>query len=114
MNAKGIFTGLAHFFTSPKAKAVEAAIESAAITAQPLVAAIAAAIPNRTFTEIVAAYDKYGVPFAKTESQLTDPTAKALALRDLATSILAKNHQTATVQILNTAVEIAVAANNAA
>lgn len=84
-------------------------IENIAVDAEPLVEAIAAAVPSRSFQTILAAYEKYGVPFAMTESQLTDPAQQGLALRDLATAVLKKNHQDATANALNAAVELAVA-----
>jgi hypothetical protein len=102
---------IAHWFSSPQAQAVEHAIEMAAIDAAPIVAGIAAMVPNRTFRVIAAAYAAYAVPLAMKESQLSDPALQAMALRDLATSVLRKNHQDASANVLNAAVEIAVAAN---
>lgn len=113
MNIKGIFSAIGHFFTSPKAQAIERAIEQAAVDAQPLVEAISLAVPNRTFQQVVAAYEKYAVPFAMTELQLSDPAQQGLALRDLATAVLKKNHQDKGANVLNAAVELAVAANSA-
>lgn len=103
------FQRIFHWFTSDRGQAVAKAIEAAAIDAEPLVQAIALAIPNRTVQEIVKAYELYAVPFAMKESQLSDPTQQGLALRDLATSILKKNHQDASANVLNAAVEIALA-----
>lgn len=110
MNISGIVKGIAHFFSSPKAKAIEVQIESAIVSAQPIVGAIAALVPNRTVQEIAAAYSHYAVPFAQSDLQTEDPRMKAVLVRDLAVKILQKNHQDAAAQTLNTAVEIALAA----
>lgn len=103
------FQRIFHWFGSPKGQAIAKAIENAAVDAEPLVEAIAVLVPNRNFQTIVAAYEKYGVPFAMTESQLSDPVQQGVALRDLATAVLKKNHQDTTVNALNAAVELALA-----
>ncbi len=113
MNIAGIFKSIAHFFSSPAAQAVEKAIENAVIDAQPLVAAISLAVPNRTFQAVAQAYANYAVPFAMSEAQMSDPTQQGLALRDLATAVLKKNHQNAGANVLNAAVELALASNSA-
>ncbi len=103
------FQKIFHWFSSPQGQAVAKAIESAAIDAEPLVEAIALAVPNQNFQAIAAAYEKYAVPFAMTETQLQDPAQQGLALRDLATAVLKKNHQDASANVLNAAVELALA-----
>ena len=110
MNVKGIFTALARFFTSDKAKAFQRAVEQAVVDAAPIVATISALVPNRNFQTIATAYSKYAVPFAMTELQLTDPVQQGLALRDLATAVLRKNHADLSANALNAAVELAVGA----
>lgn len=107
----GLFAKIAHLFSSAKGQAVEHAIEAAVIDAAPIVAEIAILVPTRTFALIAAAYAAYAVPFAMKESQLTDPVQQGLALQQLATALLKKNHQDAGANILNAAVEIAVAAH---
>ena len=111
MSFKTFFESLCHWFGSAKGQAVIKAIENAAIAAEPIVETIAALVPatNRTFAAVNAAYRQYAVPFAMTESQLTDPAQQGLALRDLATTVLRKNHQDASANVLNAAVELAVA-----
>lgn len=103
------FQSIWHWFKSPKGQAIAKMIEQAAVDAEPLVEAIAAAVPNRTFQTIAAAYEKYGVPFAMTEAQLADPVQQGLALRDLTTALLKKNHADASTNALNAAVELALA-----
>lgn len=103
------FQRIFHWFSSPNGQATAKAIEQAAIDAEPLVAAISALVPNRTFQTIALAYEKYAVPFAMTEAQMADPAQQGLALRDLATTVLKKNHQDASANVLNAAVELAVA-----
>jgi hypothetical protein len=103
------FQKIFHWFTSPQGQSIARAIEQAAIDAQPLVQAIALLVPNRTFAAISAAYAKYAIPFAMTELQLADPVQQGLALRDLATAVLRKNHQEASANVLNAAVELALA-----
>jgi hypothetical protein len=103
------FQKIFHWFSSPQGQAIAHAIEQAAIDAQPLVQAISLLVPSRTFASISAAYGKYAVPFAMTELQLSDPSQQGLALRDLATAVLRKNHQDASANVLNAAVELALA-----
>lgn len=99
-------------FTNP---AFDAGIKEAAtlaISAAPYVQEIAALCPNRTVQEIALAYAKYGVPFA--ESEVTNPTQAGNALLNLTTTLLQKNHApTASITILNTAVQLAVVAASA-
>ena len=113
MNISGFFRVIGSFFSSPKLKAVKSANTKAAIDAEPIVSIIASMVPNRTFQQIVGAYEHYAVPFLKTESQLTDPAMQGLALRDLAVTVLKKNHQDKATQVLNAAVELALAAARA-
>jgi hypothetical protein len=114
---KGIFVTIAHFFGSPKAQALERAIEQAAINAEPIVRVIASLVPNRTFQEVVGAYEKYAIPFAITELQYTDPALHPIlegaSLRDLAVGVLQKSHKDAASSTLNAAVELAVVASKA-
>jgi hypothetical protein len=107
MSFKTFFEAIGHWFASPKGQEIIKQIGSITIEAEPIVQEIALATSNRTFASISEAYQKYAVPLP--ESELIDPRAQALALRDLATTILKKNHQDASTNILNSAVEIALA-----
>lgn len=102
-----IFSRIFHLFTSDKAKAIADKIEHAVIDAGPIVAKIASLVPNKTAQEIAAAYDHYGVSYA-TEAQ---QGGTGVALRDLATTILRQTHHDATANVLNAAVELALAAH---
>lgn len=101
---KTLFADIGRVFSSPKLKAVESSIAALVPAALPIVEDIAALTPNRTVQEITKAYEKYAVPAsAKIQS---DP---ATALRDLAASVLQKNHAPdAATGLLNTVVELAV------
>jgi hypothetical protein len=103
------FSKIGHWFSGSRGQAVLHGILSAAIEAEPLVESIAAATSNRTFASINSVYQTYAIPLAKTEEQLADPEEKAIALRDLAVKKLRENHQEANANILNAAVEIALA-----
>ena len=103
------FTAIGHWFSSSRGQSILKQIEAFAVEAEPLVEAISSLVPNRTFQEVNSAYEKYMIPFAMTESQISDPIQQGLALRDLATSVLKKNHQDASATALNAAVELALA-----
>ena len=97
---------ISHLFKDPRVEKAFVVIGQIAQEAEPLVAAIAAIVPNKTFQQVVDAYHEYGIPFSQ---QLTnDPTAIGNYLQTLAVSVLQKNHQDKAVNILNTAVNIAV------
>jgi len=90
---------------------VQNALASAAqlaLEAAPIVAEIEAAVPNKTFQEVAAAYQNYGIPFLQAET--TDPAQIGNYLLNLGTQLLAKKlpPATASTTLLNTAVQIAV------
>jgi hypothetical protein len=104
------------FFESGKAKAALQQAASLVAIAAPIVQEIGMLAPNKTVSEIEAAYQKYGVPFTTTLNS-SDPNSAGNALLNLATAVLAKNlppdKAGAAVSILNTAVQLAVTAVHA-
>ncbi len=103
------FKGIAHWFQSDRGRAVMKEIEQAAIDAEPIVAEIAALVPNRSFQSIAAAYSKWAIPFLKTEVQLAEPGAQGVALRDLAVAVLRAKYPQQPPNILHAAIELALA-----
>lgn len=103
------------FFKSDAFQSVMHQAAELAVEAAPIVNEINALIPGKTEAEIVAAYNHYGVPLAQTE--LSNPTLAGNALLNLATTVLQKNlptdKATASVSLLNTAVQLAVTAATA-
>lgn len=111
---KNIISKVAAWFSSDKArKALETAASLVSLAA-PIVESIAALTPNRTDDEVIAAYNKYGVPLT---TAINNNTGINNALLNLATSVLRANlpankAEIAT-NILNTAVQLAVTATKA-
>jgi len=100
------------WFTNPKVEAAFNTVAEIVQVAEPIVADIAALTPNRTVAEIEAAYTKYAVSVAGQIS--SDPTSTGNALLNLATEVVNKNlHTPAAVNLVNTAVQIAVTAAKA-
>jgi hypothetical protein len=100
------------FFSSHRA---QAALEKAAELvpqALPVVRRIAALTPNRTDDEIVAAFEKYGVPCAQ-QYLATPVAARGYVLLQLATAVLAAQFPGVATNVLNTAVQLAVTGNKA-
>ena len=96
------------FFTSPKAKAVEAQIQSLLPIAITIVEEINAFAPNRTLAEINTIATKYALP---TVGALASGQTTGTVLLTLATEILQKNHAPdAAISVLNTVVQLAVTA----
>lgn len=104
-----LFSKIAGWFTSPKAKAVEAEILALLPTAVTIVQEINTLAPNRTLAEINAIATKYALP-AITEIE-SGAASVGNALLNLATDILQKNHAPgAAISLLNTVVQLAVTA----
>lgn len=104
------FVGL---FTSPKGQAVLSTIANLAQQAEPIVEIIAAATPNKTDDEILAAYKQYGVPVM---IQLANNNQKAAgaALLDLATTLLQRKVGSGVAwNVLNSAAQLAYSAYKA-
>lgn len=103
-------------FTSPKAKAALEMVAALAPIAQVVVAEIEVITPNKTLSEVSAAYDKFGVPFLSTAVS-SDPNAVGNALLNLGTSVLQTklpaDKANAAQHILQTAVQLAVVATKA-
>jgi hypothetical protein len=103
---------IVEFFTSAKA---EAALNQAAALvpkAMPIVQDLAALAPNKTDQEILAAYQKYAVPFAS--QLLTTPVPqRGYLLLQLASQVLAKNVPSVAGNIIDTAVQLAVTGTKA-
>jgi hypothetical protein len=97
---------------SPKTQAALQQAAALALEAAPIVAEISLLVPNSTFAEVAAVYQKYGVPFAATVT--ADPTQIGNYLLNLATIVLQKNlpktQSSVAVSLLNTAVQLAVTA----
>jgi hypothetical protein len=106
-----IVNSVVGFFTSGKAKAALQTAAELATIALPIVQQINTLAPNKTVTEVLYAYNKYGVPVANVAMNDGDVNT---ALLNLATSVLQKNlpaaKATASVSILQTAVQLAVLA----
>jgi hypothetical protein len=99
------------FFTSGKAKAALTTASELVSVALPIVQEINVLVPNKTVSEVVKAYQKYGVPVANVSLSGGDVNS---ALLNLATAVLQKNlpaeKATASVSILQTAIQLAVLA----
>lgn len=107
---KRIISSVVHFVTSGKA---EKALNQAAELAPKLlwvVKAIAEMTPNRTDDEIVAAYEKYGLPAAQAVLNLP-PERKGLALLTIATDVAAVMFPSVPTKVLQTAIQLAVTAS---
>jgi hypothetical protein len=100
--------------TSPKAKAAVAKAASLVSIAVPIVQEISTMInpASSTVAQVVAAYNKYGVPLVNTYER--DPTSIGNAALNLATTLLQKklpaSEGTVATNILQTAVQLAVTA----
>lgn len=102
---------IASLFENPKVEAAFDDVAQIVTVAEPIVAGIAALTPNKTFQEVAAAYAKYAVPFSLVIE--ATPTALGNALLNLATTLVNKNLKNpAAVSLVNTAVQIAVTAEN--
>jgi hypothetical protein len=110
---KSIVQKVIAFFSSAKAKAALETAASLVPLAATIVSEINVVVPNKTVTEVVAAYQKYGVPLTTTLAS-GDSTAIGNALLNLASILLQKNLPAGTAavatNILNTAVQLAVTA----
>lgn len=111
-----VFQKFKDWISSASVRAALTEAASLAHTAAPIVAEIAALVPNHTVQQVIAAYTHYGLPLG--EGFLTDPapTAQDIGnqLLNLATAVLIKNHApTAAVSLANTAVQLAVTVFNA-
>jgi hypothetical protein len=97
------------FFASDK---VQTAITTAATVAEaalPVVAVIAAMTPTKADDQILAAYRNYGIPVCETLLK-TPPEKRGYALLDLATQVLQKQFPKLPVNVIMTAVQLAVTA----
>jgi hypothetical protein len=103
-----LFSKIEGWFTSPKAKAVEAQIANLLPTAVTIVQEINTLAPNKTLTEFNTIATKYALP--QIAAIQSGQTAGNIAL-NLGTEILQKNHAPdAAVSLLNTVVQLAVTA----
>ncbi|MGD0012917.1 MAG: hypothetical protein ABSD56_00615 [Bryobacteraceae bacterium] len=103
-----LFQRIAGWFTSPKAKALEAQIATLLPIALTIVQEINTLAPNRSMAEINAIATKYGLP---TITALESGQNVGNVLLNLATEILQKNHAPdAAISVLNTVVQLAVTA----
>ena len=103
-----LFSKIAGWFTSPKAKAVEAEIVALLPIAVTIVQEINTLAPNRTLAEINAIATKYGLPSI---AALESGQNVGNVLLNLATQILQKNHAPdAAISVLNTVIQLAVTA----
>jgi len=109
---KSIIQKIVSFFTSGKAEAALTEAAELIPKALPIVQEIEALVPNRTDQEILAAFQKFAVPFA---SQLlaTPITQRGYLLLQLATQVLAARAPGVATNILNTAVQLAVTGSRA-
>jgi hypothetical protein len=106
---------IAAFFQSGKAEAALTQAAQLVPQALPIVQAIAALTPNKTVQEVEAAYARYAVPMSQQIG--SDPSAIGNALLNLATTLLQKNlpasQAGAAINVLNTAVQLAVTGSKA-
>ncbi len=102
---KNLLTNVRGWFATPAAQKRLQQIETLLPMALPLVQMIDAACPKRTIQQIAKAYQDYAVPFSQELATLRPD----VAIRDLVTAILKKNHAPdAAISILNAVVELAV------
>lgn len=112
---QSFFAHIASWFHNPKVEQafneVAGIIQNAGV--QTIVEDIAALTPNRTTHEIIAAYQKFGVPMA---AQITaDPASTGAALLNLATVLVKKNvKNTVADNLIQTAIQTVVTATKAA
>lgn len=108
-----IFKKVESFFTSGEATKVAQEVATLAEQALPIVQDIASMTPNKTVQEVEAVAQKYGVAIGSIASENSAQIGNTLL--NIATEVLQKNHApTASVSLLNTAVQMAVLATNSA
>lgn len=109
---KSIIQKIVTFFKSGKAEAALTRAAELVPIALPIVEELATLVPNRTDQEIQAAFQKYAVPFSA--QILATPLAqRGYLLLELATQILAAKFPGVAMNVLNTAVQLAVTGSKA-
>jgi hypothetical protein len=104
---KNLILKVVSFFSSKKAEAALLQAVELVPKALPIVKEIAKLTPNRTDDEIVAAFEKFCVPFASTYLA-TPPSKRGYVLLQLASQVLAARVPGVATNILNTAIQLAV------
>ncbi len=107
MNLRNVLPRILGFFASDKAQAALNLAASLVPTALPIVTAIAAATPNRTDDELVAAFTRFAVPF-DTAYLATPADQRGYVLMHLATQMMAAKVPSVATTVLNAAVQFAV------
>lgn len=106
---KSFFKSLTGIFKSGAAEKVFNKVAELVPKALPIVETIAALTPTRTDDEIVALFEAYGVPLLV---KLTDMPAekRGYLLLDVATETMKKRYPGTSTSVINSAVQLAVAA----
>ena len=107
MDIKNVVQKIVSFFTSGKAEAALTHACELAPKALPIVEDLAALVPDKTMEQIEAAFQKYGVPFSQ-QLLATPPSQRCYLMLELATQVLAKKFPGVAMNVLNTAVQLAV------
>ena len=102
-----LFSTIAGWFTSAKARQAEQEIATLLPIAVGIVKEIMALAPNKTLAEVVKIADLYAVPAL---AQVADNSISiGNALLNIATAVLQKNHApSAAISLLNTVVQLAL------
>jgi energy-coupling factor transporter transmembrane protein EcfT len=109
---KKVLAGVASLFTSGKAQAAFDTALKYVPRAIEISKAIAALTPTRADDEIIAAFERYAVPFMP--AYLSMPVSKrGYLLLSLATDVLAREAPGVATNVLNTAVQLAVTGERA-
>jgi hypothetical protein len=104
---KSIIQKVLSFFTSGRAESALTQACELVPKALPIVEDLAALAPNKTIEEIESAFQKYGVPFSQ-QLLATAPAQRCYLLLDLASQVLAQKFPSVAMNVLNTAVQLAV------
>ena len=103
-----LFKDVEGIFVSPKAQVIEQDIAKLVVQAAPIVASISKLVPNKTIQEVTAAYTNYALTPATAIAD--NPTSIGNAMLNLGTNLLQKLSPNSTVTALNSAIQLAVAA----
>lgn len=106
---KSFFSKVVGFFRSGKAEAAFNQVAALVPYALPVVEAIAKYTPTKTDDQIVAAYQRYGVPLLA-DLQKTPANQRGYLLLDLAAQVLAEKFPGVATNLLHSAVQVCVTA----
>lgn len=109
---KSFLSRIVGIFKSGKAEKAFNAVADLVPRAQPIVETIAALTPTKADDEIVAAYNRFGVPLLK-QIDTTPAEDRGYLLLGLATQVLSKRYPGVATNILQSAIQLAVTAYKA-